>query len=167
MEPTGQVSRVLHDEHMAVISLLERLNSFIAARRKAGPPAAGDGETMLLLGDLSAALDVEVVAHFGFEEDRLFPVLVEAGYGDICEMLSEEHVSILSLAERVSTLAKDARKGGFDGESWAEFCRMGAALAGDLTAHAEKEEMSLLEMLEDALDADTDARLAGEYAATR
>ncbi|MDP6175815.1 MAG: hypothetical protein QGF09_16760, partial [Rhodospirillales bacterium] len=82
-------------------------------------------------------------------------------------MLIAEHVSLLSMTERVSSLAKGAWADGLDEESWVEFCRMGAALAEDLTAHAEKEEMSLPGMLEDALDAEADARLAGEYMANR
>lgn len=167
MALAGQVTRILHDEHIAVIALLDRLRTYLGAHRGDATPAADDAETMLLLGDLTAALDVEMVAHFGFEEELLFPCLVEAGYEDICNLLSEEHGSILSLAKRVSAIAHGARSDGFGADDWSEFHRIGAALAEDLTAHAEKEEMVLLDMLEDALDSEADARLAGEYAAQR
>ncbi len=75
------------------------------------------------------------------------------------------HAIILPLGRRVAALARDGGRNGFDAAGWREFRRLGLEFAGLLTAHAEKEEMGLLPVLEEILAPDDDQRLADAYAA--
>lgn len=164
---TRQTTRILHDEHMAVIGLLERLDGFLSG---AGGTAAPDIETATkgpLLGDLAVALEGEVAGHFAFEENDLFPLLADAGEGSLGEALTEEHEVIVPVARRVAVLARAARVDGFTDETWREFRRLGAELVERLTDHARKEEAGFLPALEDVLDDEQDKVLWGTYAVSR
>jgi hypothetical protein len=52
---------------------------------------------------------------------------------------------------------------GFDNATWDEFRRCGQELCERMLAHVQKEEMALLPLLEESMDADTEARLFQEY----
>ncbi len=64
---------------------------------------------------------------------------------------------------RLAALARTAASRGFDAGSWDEFRRLGSDLRERLGAHVEKEEVALLPLLEDTMDAETEARLYQEY----
>ncbi len=166
MEHGGQVNRMLHDEHMAVIALLERFQAFLAAAG-ATAPAAGDPVAGRMLSDIGAAVETEISAHFGFEEDDLFPCLQAAGHGDLGGMLADEHRVILPLGRDVAERARRGRGDGFSDAAWIEFRRLGGEFAERLIGHARNEEIGLLPVLALALDDETDARLAGDYAMKR
>lgn len=160
------VNRMLHDEHMAVVALLERFGHLLATHRAEAPPAT-DRAAAALLRELDVAIEHELAVHFAFEERELFPLLVDMGEEALPAALEGEHAEILPMAQRVAAYAH----GGLDGPSgaaaWTALQRSGSALVEMLTAHAEKEEMGLLPALEEALDEETDARLAGAYAVVR
>lgn len=157
-----KIIRTLHDEHIAVLSLLDRFDAFL--RKQADrPPARGDVEASRVLGELAAALAGEISEHFAFEEDALFPLLAEIGETEIGEMLAEEHVEIRPVAERLITLTKAGLSSGFGTDDWAEFRRLGAMLIDRLGEHAQKEEAALLPMLEDVLDEQQDISLSQQY----
>jgi hemerythrin-like domain-containing protein len=166
LEHTRSISRVMHDEHMAVAALLERLERFITANRTAAPDA-GEPPTARLLGDLSAAVEGEIKAHFAFEEEELFPRLDDGGPSGMTSILLEEHEVILPAGEKLSEIAKAARQDGFTPESWETFARIGLDFAERLNGHIDKEEMGMIAAIESVIDEDTDRTLWSGYAMDR
>lgn len=159
----NRISQILHDEHMATIALMERLELIIAKFRKGIPPDVADPAVAKLLADLSVGLTHELNHHFDFEEAELFGYLTEAGEGTVAAHLSEEHVVIRPLASALVGLAEAARAQGFDSARWDEFRRVGEHLNSSLVPHAQKEEMALLPVLDENMDAETEARLYESY----
>ena len=101
--------------------------------------------------------------HFDFEEDQLFTYLNGTGDEAIGALLTDEHRVIRPLGAEVAKLAREAAAQGFDEATWSKFRRPAQELCQRLLAHVEKEEMALLPLLQDAMDADTEARLLDEY----
>jgi hemerythrin-like domain-containing protein len=163
MAAVNRISQVLHDEHCATIVLMERLEQFIARHRRGAPPDTTDAVVAKLLSDLPVSLGGEVERHFAFEENELFPYLQAAGDAAIGTHLSDEHRAIRPLAARVSSLAREARAQGFDTGRWEEFSRTGRELCDRLVTHAQKEEMALLPLIDESMDAETEARLYLDY----
>jgi len=155
MDFERQISRRLHEEHVATLELWARVEQTIGKR---------DAALEALLGRCAAALADEVARHFDFEEHELFPRLADAGEGDIAELLAEEHSVIRSAAAQFAELARQLRAGSVDAAGWQRLRTLALELAERLVAHVQKEEMSLLPALEDLLDEATDAELALAYA---
>jgi hemerythrin-like domain-containing protein len=144
----SQVCRRLHDEHVEVIALCGRLEASLAAGRR----------DAALMRSAAAALTGEVERHFAFEEAELFPRLRAAGEADLVELLLEEHATVRDAArEFIAGVADDPLA--------ARLKPLGLEVAERLASHAQKEEMSLLPVLEDLLDEETDHELAAAYAA--
>ena len=160
------INRMLHDEHMATIALLERIESTLAAHRKAAPDAEAP-DIASVLRDLISSVEADISVHFAFEQDELFTRLSEAGDTGMTSILQEEHDVILPLGEQVSALARTALDSGFTEENWAEFRRLSAELVERMIAHIQKEEMALLPMVEDLLDPETDMHLSEAYSASK
>ncbi len=167
MDFRRHVCRTLHDDHLATLALLERLERLLGRHGPSRPPGKADAETGRLLKEMVRAFEGEVVTHFAFEEDSVFPLLAEAGAGEMSEFLTEEHRVILPLAHRLTEIARPALDAGFAAAAWSEFHDASAALVEHLVAHVEKEEGGLLPALEDLLDDETDGRLAVDFAARR
>lgn len=146
MEFNRHISRRLHEEHEATLSLWGRVESTLVAGR----------QDPVLLKSAAAALAQELDGHFSFEERELFPLLAAAGEGDIGELLEEEHQAIRDAGERFIELVKqDSSKN--------EVRPLGLELAERLFAHVQKEEMSLLPALEDLVDETADGELSAAY----
>jgi hypothetical protein len=64
---------------------------------------------------------------------------------------------------RVAEIARAAAGKTFAPAEWEEFARLGQELGDCLLAHVQKEEMALLPVIEDNMDAETEARLYREY----
>ena len=158
----NRVCQKLHEEHAAVIALLERLTQTIARHRN-DVPDAKDPMVAKLMSDLAAELPGEVERHFAFEEAELFPYLSEAGNQGIGAHLTHEHSIIRPIGAALVKLIGDVRAQGLDAARWTEFRRLGLQLNDSLVPHAQKEDMALLPMLEDNMDAETEARLYQEY----
>jgi hemerythrin-like domain-containing protein len=163
MSFTNRVNQKLHDEHLATVALMERLEQLIARHKPGSPPDTADRGVMQLFSDLSAGLETEIEHHFTFEEDYLFSYLRAIGDEAIGAHLTDEHLAIRPLGKRMAGLARAASANGFDAAQWNEFRRVGAELCDRLFAHVQKEEMALLPLLEENMDADTEARLYREY----
>jgi hypothetical protein len=154
---------------MAVIALLRRfaaaLDELDGADGADGATPPGPEEPRLagLFAELAGAIEGEVSGHFAFEEEALFPLLEAAGEGGLGQMLTEEHAEILPLGKRVAALARQFTSAGLDPRDRAEFRRTGRDFAALLSAHAEKEEMALLPLLDEILEPEDDARLAAAY----
>jgi hemerythrin-like domain-containing protein len=158
------ITRRIHDEHVATIGLIDRLERLLARAKPAAPPAADDPEGARVFGALGKALAVEVGRHFDFEQNRLFPLLAGGGDSDIAMLLTDEHDGIREVAGRLSAMLEAARAAGFAAPAWGEFHRLAREYVERQISHIQKEEMALLPMLDDALDDETDARLAEIYA---
>jgi len=150
-----RISQVMHDEHMAASAMLRDVESLLAGAGR-NPPDAAMAPVAATLAKAADALEGEVKNHFDFEEAALFPLLAEHGETEIGERLTSEHRIIEPLAEDVICGSRAALAGGFSEESWNTFRVAAAELVRQLSAHIDKEEMALLPMLEDNLDAETD-----------
>lgn len=155
MEFVRQVTGFIHREHVETLGLLERVEAALAKSK--APP--GDAAWTRLAAELGANLANEIGRHFHFEEEELFPLI--AGDRDIAALLAEEHEAILALAERILPRLRAPAAGG----GWAELREMLLELIERQVAHIQKEEMSLLPAIEDALEADQDAELLNRYLA--
>jgi hemerythrin-like domain-containing protein len=165
MSFTNRVSQALHEEHRATVALMERLELLLAQNRRAPPDTAAVGVAKLL-GDLAMGVEADVRRHFAFEEDRLFTYLDVVGDQAIGAHLTDEHSVMRPLGVRLAEVARDAAVGGFDAASWAEFRRLGQEFCERVVAHVQKEEMALLPLLEETMDADTEMQLYEEYVAS-
>jgi hemerythrin-like domain-containing protein len=167
MEFARQVNRILHEEHMAVLQLLERLEAALLRAGRDSPPDSADSGFTRLMGDVQAGIEGEISNHFAFEENDLFPLLSDAGEDDMVELLCEEHDVILPLARRLAALAQTFRSGGLTGDDWQNFHQLGGEFVERLRSHIDKEELALIPAAEAAINDDDDMRLAGQYAYSR
>lgn len=162
MEFNLNITRRLHEEHAATLTLWSRLEQSLTARGQPWPPAEGDA-VRARLRECAAGLAQEVSQHFDFEEQQLFPRLAESGEGDIAELLGEEHSLIREVAAQFGELEAQAARDALDAEGWRRLKTLSLELCERLVAHVQKEEMSLLPALEDLIDADADRELITEY----
>ncbi len=105
----------------------------------------------------------DVDRHFAFEESELFPRMDERGEGDIAGLLREEHDAIRDVVAELRALAERALGGALDDAGWSALRTAALELVERQVAHIQKEEMSLLPILEDLLDDEADRQLAMDY----
>jgi hemerythrin-like domain-containing protein len=163
MELVRQISRKLHEEHVAILDLLGRFEQSLT-RLQGQPPAGDDPAWRGLLTQLEAALQYEVTHHFDLEEEQLFPRLHQRGEGDLAELLFEEHEAIRAVVRPLLGLIERAAAGGLDGAGWKALRVSGLELVERLGSHAQKEEGSLVPLVDEMLDEQTDRDLWSEYA---
>ena len=165
MDLRNHVTRRLHDEHEAAFRLIarvERAFAGLAADPMLPPPAAP--EWSALLRDMKTALEFEITGHFDFEERALFPLLIEAGEGDLVGILDDEHKAIRAVAAPLIELLRKFPGSGLDATDWRSLRALGLELCLRLDAHAHKEEAAMLPALETLLDAEQDRELTASYA---
>jgi iron-sulfur cluster repair protein YtfE (RIC family) len=167
MQYSRHVARTLHDEHLATLTMLEKLEGLLRRHPRDQPPDANGVELKNFLSNFVSTVRQEMTPHFRFEEDELFPLLAARGEADIGGLLTEEHATILPVGERMATLANTGRREGFQAPAWSEFHQLGNELIERLTSHVHKEEMALVPMLEDLLEDQDDSRLLEVYAMNR
>jgi iron-sulfur cluster repair protein YtfE (RIC family) len=160
MTDDNRVCQRIHDEHMATLAVLERLERFVAA---GVPPDAADPAARRLLVDLAVAFENEIWRHFAFEEKHLFGYFDESGEPEMGRHLTDEHVQIRSLGAPLIAMARSAAVSGFTPAAWNEFRPLARQLAEQLSAHAQKEEGVLIPLLQDNMDGDTEERLYEAY----
>jgi hemerythrin-like domain-containing protein len=157
-----QVSQALDNEHRANLDLLGRVEQAFARTERAR--MARDPALARLAGELARQLEQEVGRHFEFEERELFPRLVDAGDGDLAELLAEEHVAIRAVVAELLPLARAGAAATLDDAGWDVLKRSSVELVERLVGHIQKETMALLPALENLLDEDVDRELAMAYA---
>ncbi len=165
MDLLRQTNKRLYQEHAASLQLLARVERVFTGRAGAYPPAAGDTEWTAFARALLTAIEVEVARHFEFEERDLFPLLEEAGDGDLAALLNEEHATIRTVAQPLAALLRQALAGGLPPLQWQTLKTLALEFSERLGSHAQKEDGALLPVLENLLDEDTDRELFGAYAA--
>lgn len=157
------ICRALHEEHMATLDLLGRLEQHLNGHSITTPPDALQAETHRLLGTLKAAINSEVTSHFAFEEEAIFPRLAEAGADDMNAILADEHKVLLPLGKRIAEMAEAAGRDGFTIESWEAFTHASHEFIDGLRAHVDKEEMGMIPALDDILTEQDDDSLIQAY----
>jgi hemerythrin-like domain-containing protein len=163
MQLQRHTSRALHEEHVAVLGLLDRFEQALMPL-KSGPPGPDEGAWSLLLAQLESALKHEVTRHFALEEEQLFPRLREYGDGDLADLLLEEHASIRDVAGALLELIAQAARRDLDPPAWNRFRVYGLELVERLGSHARKEEEALVPVVDEMLDEQTDMEIWNAHA---
>ncbi len=158
------ILQALHEEHMAVLALLERMENFLTARSESAPPEDDEESLADLLEAVASSLEGEISHHYSFEEQELFPRFEMYSEPGIPMMLRDEHDMIRPVAKRLAELAREAKAGGFTAETWAEFHRSGLEMVEREVFHVQKEEMGFLPALDQMLPADSSPELEKIYA---
>lgn len=158
MNFSRQVSRALDDEHRNNLALLDKVEQALARSPRHDAVHAG------LMAQFAAALEHDIERHFRFEEESLFPLMHDAGDGEMADLLVEEHETIREVAAELLPLARTAATGTLDDAQWGTLRRCALEMVERQVAHIQKETMALLPLLEDLLDEDTDRELAFAYA---
>jgi iron-sulfur cluster repair protein YtfE (RIC family) len=156
---TGQVAHLLDEEHNQTLDLLAAAEQAYARVRGDGPR---DEALVRVTRRLHEHLVHHVPKHFGFEEQVLFPRLIEAGERDICELLDEEHDAIEAVIAQIDPLAPQVAT--LDAADFEALKRAVLDLAMQLRAHIEKETMGLVPLCDDHLPEDDDQAIALAYA---
>ena len=162
MEFLRQTNQALDAEHRGTLDLFGRLERALTRPGEAG--AARDPDFALLAAALVRHLEIDVPHHFGFEEQDVFPILVDAGDGDLAALLTEEHVTILAVVADVLPPARAAAAGTLDDAGYAALKRATLELVGRLADHIDKETKALLPVLDQILDEETDRTLSFAHA---
>ncbi len=150
-------TRLLHDEHEAALVLLERTAS--ALRRQDADAAA----IVSAARHLAHALRGEITEHFTFEEQFVFPRLIERGCGDIVELLDEEHQTLNEAFAEILDLIAPLEAALTADLDVTRFRRLFGVVDTGLRGHIEKEELGLLRMIEEFFDRDLDAEAASRH----
>jgi hemerythrin-like domain-containing protein len=163
MRPSSETGQILGREHRDNLALLARVEQTLQRT-----PAGGtlDGEAVRLLKSLGEHMAHDLARHFAFEERELFPRMLAAGEGDLAELLGEEHDAIRAVAAELAPLVAAAAGGTLDGQGGNALRRLALELVERLLAHVDKEELSLVPLLDDLLDDDADRTLALAYASS-
>ena len=164
MEFQLQTSRRLYEEHAATLELLNRVERVFTGRSGAYPPPEADSNFAAFARTLLGAIDVEVARHFEFEERDLFPLLEQAGDGDLAGLLIEEHATIRAVAQPLAVLLRKALAGGVQPDEWQTMKVLALEFSERLGSHAQKEDGALLPVLDNLLDEETDRGLFSAYA---
>ena len=157
---SNRVCQKLHDEHMATLALLERLERFVGNNK---PPEANDTGARTLLIDLAVAFENEIWRHFAFEEKYLFDYFAQSGDTEMARLLTTEHEQIRDVGGHVIAMARAAASAGFLPPAWNEFRLLSRQLAEQLATHAQKEEGVLIPLLQDSMESETEEQLYTAY----
>ncbi len=157
----SQIANLLQDEHRSNLALLGRVeNALVRAPR--GAKARSD-ELLGLMRELLHQTEHDVDRHFAFEESELFERMEDRGEGDIVGLLRQEHDAIRDVVAELVPLVKRSLDSTLDDAGWNALRTAALELVERQVSHIQKEEMSLLPMLEDMLDDEADRQLAMDY----
>ncbi|MCW9045558.1 MAG: hemerythrin domain-containing protein [Alphaproteobacteria bacterium] len=154
----------LHDDHVATLALLEKMESTISKQGKGNCPTEISDEMRSMLNDMTAIMTAEITGHFAFEEEYLFPRFAAAADNAIPMMLKGEHDVIRPLAKQLTDMAKKAKTDGFDQQTWEIFYDLGLEIVEREVFHIQKEEMGFLPALDQIIDPDEEDELTMAYA---
>jgi hemerythrin-like domain-containing protein len=147
-----RIVRRLHEDHLATLGHWGRIEQALAAHdQRALEP---------LLRHASDSIGEELAHHIAFEELELFPRLAAFGHGELADMLCDEHMAIRFAATRFRQVLT------LRGAASDETRHLAALVAERLITHIQKEERSLLPVLERLLDDTADREMLAHYRAT-
>jgi hemerythrin-like domain-containing protein len=166
MTEATDIGEMLHAEHLHTLTIANALEERIEDKRKRSLDPA-QPEDARFIDDLIAAIDNDIQRHFRFEEEVLFPMVNEAGLGEVTAMLIDEHVTIWSMADELRSLAEAARHSPLDAQQWSSFRDIAMDFVNAEMFHIQKEEMSILRELSMTIGNSNSRELAARYAAFR
>jgi len=149
------------------MGILERVDGLLQRHRDGPPVVQDDPEARRVLVDLKTMVSAELPPHFDFEEEELFPHLVELGDGAMVELLTEEHVTLRAAWPVIADVCQKTIDGAASTEDWRTFRQVAGDFAQTLVSHINKEEMGLLGAIETMLDDEIDQEAALIYASSR
>ena len=158
MSSSTQVGRALDEEHRNNLALLDKVEQAL------GPASGNSSGHEALMTQFVRALEHDIERHFRFEEESLFPLMRDAGDGEMADLMVEEHEAIREVASELLPLARAAAAGPVDDAQWATLRKCAIEMVERQVAHIQKETMALLPMLDDWLDEESDRTLAFAYA---
>lgn len=158
-----QITQTLNAEHTSTVALMQQLEQLAGKYGRDKAPDATDAAVRKLLNELVTWASTEIDRHFSFEEDRLFPLLAEGGNAEIGEHLTEEHKILRKLGTAICEQSREAMASGFDLPRWRAFRQTAQDLCGPMSAHAQKEDMALLPLLDESIDPTMEAQLYQDY----
>ena len=158
MSFTSQVGRALDEEHRNNLALLDKVEQALgsAAHSRSGLEA--------LMTQFARAMENDIERHFRFEEESLFPLMRDAGDGEMADLMVEEHEAIREVAAELLPLTRAAAAEPLDDAQWVTLRQCAIEMVERQVAHIQKETMALLPMLDDYLDEESDRTLAFAYA---
>lgn len=158
MSFTSQVGRALDEEHRNNLALLNKVEHALTRANHADAPFVA------LMAQFARAMEHDIERHFRFEEESLFPLMRDAGDGEMADLMVEEHAVMREIASDLLPLALAAAAGPTTDKQWAALKQNALEMIERQVAHIQKETMSLLPMLGDMLDDEADRTLAFAYA---
>jgi iron-sulfur cluster repair protein YtfE (RIC family) len=163
MSTPAAISELLHREHLHTLAVAGDLEAR-AENRRAGPIDVAQPRDRARLEALVAVIDEDVLRHYRFEEEVLFPRLVEAGLGPMVDVLVMEHDAVRAIALPLRAAADAALAGAFTAESWQPFRDGLFDLVNSVSFHIQKEELGVIRQLRTVLGADAERELGTLYA---
>lgn len=161
MHAKTETGRLLHDDHARTIDILNRLEDFLERTDGTETVPGTDGDAATLINALHRFLCDEIDQHFDFEEQKVFPVLAQAGAHELAAILTGEHAAMRLLAKRLQHLCVLTIQKGFDADSWLVFRFLSENLSERMFFHLQQEETALLGIVESTLSPETDRLIAG------
>jgi hypothetical protein len=137
---SNRISQTLHDEHCTTVALLERVQHMLERHPRGNRPDPNDRAVAQLLTEISTALRWTSSVISRSRRGGFFPTSTR-----------------MAMMPSALTSPKSMRR------CWDEFRKIGQDFCPRLIAHAQKEDMALLPLLDEAMDAETEARLYDEY----
>ena len=158
MSFSSQVARALDEEHRNNLAVLDKVENALMRSNHAEAPFCA------VMAQFALAMEHDIERHFRFEEESLFPLMRDAGDGDMADLMVEEHAVMREIASDLLPLARAAAAGPITDMQWAALKQNALEMIERQVAHIQKETMSLLPMLSDLLDAGADQTLTFSYA---
>jgi hemerythrin-like domain-containing protein len=165
MTNSAALSDLLHQEHLHTLAVLNDMEDLVSDTR-ARPLDVNDRHDRSRLKAFMGMIEQDILKHYRFEEDVLFPRLDEVGLAPITQMLAQEHDAVRSMTDALQSTAEAAFDGGFDATTWKDFRDGVMDLVYSVSFHIQKEEMGVIRQLAAALGDDADVELGRRYLAS-
>ncbi|QNT70834.1 hemerythrin domain-containing protein [Defluviicoccus vanus] len=166
MSNLTELGQLLHEEHFRILVAVCGLENRVGGAYECQPLDAANAEDRHQLEELVAALD-EVIGHHAFEETVIFPLIRQCGKRELTNALAIEHLAIEPMAMRLRVVADAMLQSGTGAERWSEFRAAASALIAEVLQHLQKEELNIVQHLDEFLDPQMDHQLALDHLADR
>lgn len=158
------LSDLLHREHVHTLSVLDYMETRLADARSR-PFDVNDLRDRACLDALMAMIDHDILKHYRFEEEVLFPRMDDVGLGSITGMLLQEHDAVRSMTDALQSLTGHAIEHGFSATAWQQFRDGVMDLIHSVGFHIQKEEMGVIRPMAIAFGDEVDRELGSLYLA--
>lgn len=157
------ITRLLIQEHEALMTVMERLIGIVRNTRQSGYSAVVGDDIKAVLSLLPHFVRSEIGPHFAFEEDHLFPLIDARSGSEHVRVLLDDHRQVRPLGFRLLMLVELIENEGFNEKSWEEFHNVAIDFATRICNHARFENAVTIPLVNDALDEETDRKLVEFY----